>query len=364
MKKLAALLLTLIMLLAAVPALGDGPSGNWYMNLAEVTLGYIFLNEDGTAVVNIASEEDMQGTWSAEGDAVTVTVGGDPLTFAYDGESLSAAEFPLALSRTEGKLPMSVVTSMMGGEEYTLPEGMTDADVAVIAMNFLSEYTNLMQQQSDSAAPAAPPEEAKVTILQENFRVIPSYSGFSGVYIAKVKNETEAPVFITDGSMKLTDKSGNAAGEAKYLYPTGSLYLEPGEISFISMQADMTEDVEVDVDTDIVVKYNDYRDTDIAMTVENPTFVKGKGEYDSDMMRVTVANSSDAPLPGIEAAVVLEDAEGNLLYMATESLYRYELGPNSTITLVSSVDNRVRDYLAANGIEPVAVEAIAWVENN
>ena len=99
------------------------------------------------------------------------------------------------------------------------------------------------------------------------------------------------------------------------------------------------------------------------MTVENPAFAKGQSEYDSDTMRVTVVNSSDAPLPGIEMAAVLEDAEGNLLFMTTESLYRYELGPNSTITLVSSVDNKVTEYLAANGIEPSAVEAIAWVEN-
>ena len=72
----------------------------------------------------------------------------------------------------------------------------------------------------------------------------------------------------------------------------------------------------------------------------------------------------DQPLPGIEVVMVLEDAEGNLLFMSTESLYRYELGPNSSITLVSSVDNKLREYLTENGIEPATVEAFAWVENN
>ena len=57
MKKITALLLALCMLLAAAPVLGEeSPAGNWYMSLADVTLGYILLNEDGTAIVNVASE--------------------------------------------------------------------------------------------------------------------------------------------------------------------------------------------------------------------------------------------------------------------------------------------------------------------
>ena len=40
MKKLAALLLALCMMIAAIPALADGEAGTWYMTLADVTLGY------------------------------------------------------------------------------------------------------------------------------------------------------------------------------------------------------------------------------------------------------------------------------------------------------------------------------------
>ena len=75
----------------------------------------------------------------------------------------------------------------------------------------------------------------------------------------------------------------------------------------------------------------------------------------------TLQNAAKA---GFNAVIFdLKDAEGNLLDMETESLYRYELGPHSSLTLVSAVDSKVRDYLVENGIEPAAVEAFAWVEN-
>ena len=122
MKKFTALLLALCMLLAVVPVLGEeGPAGNWYMTLADVTLGYILLNEDGTAVMNVASQDEISGTWTADGDTVTITAQGQPVDFAYDGSSLKSDLFPLSLGREQGRLPMDVLSKMMSGEEYELP---------------------------------------------------------------------------------------------------------------------------------------------------------------------------------------------------------------------------------------------------
>ena len=368
MKKITALLLALCMLLAITPVLSeDSPAGNWYMTLADVTAGYILLNEDGSAVVSMPSQEDMQGTWTGDEKTVTITINEQGLDFAYDGASLTSDQFPLALTREEGKMPITVVASMMNGEEYTLPEGMTDIEAAAILMNFMAEYTKILGAETPGtdtgADSAAPSGSAEATVLKENFKIVESYSGYNGLYIAKIKNETESPMFVTDGSMQLTDKDGKTVGEAKYMYPTGSQYLEPGEVTFVAMQADLEEDIEVNVAKHVDTKFDSYQDTDFAVTVENPTYVKGTGEYDNDTMRVTVVNDSDEPLAGIQAVLVLEDADGNLLFITTESLYRYELGPHSSLTLVSSVDNKIRDYCTKNGIEPTTVEAYAWVEN-
>ena len=145
MKRITALLLALCMLLAITPVLSeDSPAGNWYMTLADVTAGYILLNEDGSAVVSMPSQEDMQGTWTGDEKTVTITINEQGLDFAYDGASLTSDQFPLALTREEGKMPITVVASMMNGEEYTLPEGMTDIEAAAIVMNFMAEYTKIL----------------------------------------------------------------------------------------------------------------------------------------------------------------------------------------------------------------------------
>ena len=376
MKKLTAMLLALCMLLAAVPALGEDLSGNWYMTLADVSLGYFILNEDGTAQLSIAGQDEITGTWTADDEtSVTIVAEGSPATFTYDGTSLKSDLIPLGLTREEGKLPMDVISAMMAGEEYELPEGMTEMDLMTIAVNFVSEYTKLMEDTNTSSGstgstvattePAEPAKDPEVTVLKENFLVIRSYNGFRATYIAKVQNENDIPLFLTDGSLIVKDAAGTQIGEAKYLYPCGSKYLEPGEITFIGMQADLEGEDFTDItwEKDIEVKQKSYSNPDISVQLADPVYVKGESEYDSDLMKVTVINDSDQPVPGIEVILVLEDAEGNLLYAGTESLYRYELGPNSTINLVTSVDNKVRDYCTENGIEPAAVEAFAWVEN-
>ena len=249
MKKLTAMLLALCMLLAAVPALGEDLSGNWYMTLADVSLGYFLLNEDGTAQLSIAGQDEITGTWTADETSVTIVAEGSPATFTYDGTSLKSDLIPLGLTREEGKLPMDVISAMMAGEEYELPEGMTEMDLMTIAVNFVSEYTKLMEDTNTSSGstgsttattePAAPAADPEVTVLKENFLVIRSYNGYRATYIAKVQNENDIPLFLTDGSLIVKDAAGTQIGEAKYLYPCGSKYLEPGEITFIGMQADL-----------------------------------------------------------------------------------------------------------------------------
>ena len=372
MKKITALLLALCMLLAAAPVLGEeSPAGNWYMSLADVTLGYILLNEDGTAIVNVASQEDIAGTWTADGNTVTITAQGQPLDFTFDGTSLSSEMFPLSLSREEGRLPMSVISKMMSGEEYELPEGMTELEMTTIAMNFVAEYTKIMEAASNqggdetgATAPAAQAEAPIVTIEKSTFRVNESYSGFRGTYIARIKNENEVPLFLTGGNMQVFDGEGNQAAEAGYLSRTGSKYLEPGETSFVSMYVDLESDGEYTYQANIETKTESYRSTDHAVKVTDPVFVKVEGEYNSDLMKATVTNETDAPVAGIQAVLVLVDADGNLLDIETQDLYRNELGANSSITLVSSVEDRTKKFYEAQGLTPTTVEAYAWVEND
>ena len=367
MKKLTAMLLALCMLLAAVPALGDSAAGNWYMTLADVTLGYILLNEDGTAVVNVSAEQDTTGTWAEDGNTVTITVDGEAAEFVCDGTTLKNDLFPLAFTREQGKVPLDLISKMMSGEEYELPEGLTEGDVMTAAVGFMSEYTKLMSAAGEGEQPTAAPEpagDAGLTVVQENFKIIESYSGYRGVFIAKIRNDGAVPLFVTDGALSLLDAEGNLAGQASYLSSSGSKYLEPGEVSFVSMEADLESDAQVTYKYKIETDEKSWRSPDKVVKAENAGIKKAENEYSSDSMKVTVINDSDEPLGELRVVFVLLDAEGNLLDINYDTLYNAELGANSSITMYSSVDSRVRKYLEANGIEPAAVEAYAWVEGN
>ena len=369
MKKLFAMLLALCMLLAAVPALGEGASGMWYITMADVTLGYFDLAEDGTAKVQIPGQEEMAGTWTADDASVTITVDGDALTFANDGETLKSDQLPLPIGRTEGKLSYDLIVKMMSGEEYELPEGMTDVELTAIAMNLMAEMGKLQDIGSDSGSesgtePGTEPAasaDPQLTYLAESFVVVESYSGYRAIYSAMVKNDTGAPVYIRDGAMTVKDASGNQAGEAKYLSDCGSKYLEPGEVSFITLTADVAENGEYTYSRDIEVKSDGYR-TDVEIPVTGTDYVPAQ-EYESAQLKATVANQGDTPLSGINVVYALYDANGNLLDVEHEELYRHELGANSTLTLVTTIDSNFTDYMAANGIEGAKVEAYAWVEN-
>ena len=122
MKKLTAMLLALCMLLAVVPALGEDFTGTWYMTLAEVSMGSFVLNEDGTSTANVLGQDPYEGTWSADGDTVTITVDGAPAEFTFDGTNLVSTVIPVPLTREEGKLSMDIITKMYSNEEYELPE--------------------------------------------------------------------------------------------------------------------------------------------------------------------------------------------------------------------------------------------------
>ena len=65
MKKLAALVLALVLALAAIPALGEGTdvSGTWYMTMAGVTVGSVELQEDSTLKYTVI-DETYEGTWA------------------------------------------------------------------------------------------------------------------------------------------------------------------------------------------------------------------------------------------------------------------------------------------------------------
>ena len=384
MKKWIAMLLMVCLLAAAVPALGEEDyTGNWYMTVADVSLASMTLNADGSVEFNMAEQGTMNGTWTTGEGKITVTIDGDGLDFTYeDGKLTAAGFFPVPFVREEGKINSELIGKMMSGEAYDIPEGMTEEEMMEIAKNFVAEYQAILAEQAgddttetttettvetpvaDAGEPVTEDAQLAVSILNENFLVYQVYGGLKGYYYAKIQNNTETPYFVNGGTFVLTDADGNAVGEElKYPNSRGSRYLEPGEISFISFRADIPEGLE-NPNYYVVIKAekDTYSSKDYAVTVSSTEI--GTDRYGNPAMKAAITNTTDEFLPGINVIIAMEDAEGKVIWLREESLYNYELGPNSTIKLTGSIDSDALEYFTSAGIVPTTVEAYAYVEIN
>lgn len=103
MKKMFALILALCLAAMMVSALADDVTGTWYLNggsangmemdVSGMGISMEFtLNADGSANVHMemyGQTQDAEGTWTLDGDKLTVTVDGSPLELKYEGDRLS-----------------------------------------------------------------------------------------------------------------------------------------------------------------------------------------------------------------------------------------------------------------------------------
>lgn len=99
MKKLISLVLAALLVFSGVAFAAEDLSGTWYvtgMTMEGQTIDpsmlgieMIFaLNADGTAALSAMGEEST-GTWTADGDTVTLSIDGDSMVLAFDGAALT-----------------------------------------------------------------------------------------------------------------------------------------------------------------------------------------------------------------------------------------------------------------------------------
>ena len=362
MKKVFAILLALGLLLSALPALAEDFSGMWYLNLTDVDLGYFQLNEDGTMTGDVIGAGAIEGTWSSTDASVTLVVDGDPLVFFWDGTMLYSADLLIPVIREQGSVPASVIQALENDETPELPEGMTLEQAQAVYEAFEAEFERLQNIaiEAEQQARLAESAEYKVDILAENFYVMEEYSSLRGYWLAKVINMNSVPVYLRDGALKVLDAEGNQVGEATYLSSTGSRYLEPGEISFVSMRTDIEGDgANLTYNASIETTIRSYV-TDAALPLADADFEPLDPDSTS-YMRTTVTNDTDKPV-SVNAVFALEDAEGTPWLISDEEVYNHELTPGSSLILKSSVYTSFAEFIQEKGIEITTIETYAWYE--
>ena len=392
MKKFLALMLVLCMALAAIPALAETDfTGTWYLVTMGQTAGIFELNADGTCAATLyanTEEQKMEGTWSADGDVVTITAQEQALPMTFDGTDLILGEAALTafggssipegmdismfsslikFSREPGKITTAELNAY--NNDGTIPEGKTkedmDAAVAEMQVMIMSLLSGMGVDLSGAAGQDTPEAALPLTVVEENFYVRKSWGdNLEGCYIAKVANENDAPLSISDALLILKDADGNEVGRTEYLGRSGSRYLEPGEASFVSIRADVAEGSTVATyEASFGTSANSYgKDTQIEAS--NAELRVKEGYWTTYYVAATITNASDAPLSQASVVIALKDSEGKLLDLATSGLYQNELAAGSTITLIDSIDSSTVDYCTENGIQLGGVEAFGWVESN
>ena len=91
MKKLVSLILVLLLICMAIPTMAEEEiTGDWYLKTMKsgdqeydaASIGYVIvmtLNEDGSATMTMPGQEPIAGTWTLDGDKITVTADDAPV---------------------------------------------------------------------------------------------------------------------------------------------------------------------------------------------------------------------------------------------------------------------------------------------
>lgn len=388
MKKTLALLLALCMMLAAVPVMAEEDvSGTWYLVMLGMTAGTFDLRADGTCTLELAMDDptNVEGTWTLDGEKVSITVEGNSLPLTYDGTSLQLdAEGIAALgldSSLGAGMDMSMISSMIQlsrepgkitvkefsdyQDSSTLPEGKTEEDMQAIQMEMMAAVMSMMGSldTGSSSDPSADGPAPELTVVEDNFYVREGFSQPEGVYLAKVQNDNTDPIYISEVSLILQDKDGNEIGKGEFLSNSGSRYLEPGEATFLCITADVNDGAEVaDHAANLTCSPITYQTADLSMEVSDAQLRVEEGYSTNYYTAATVTNTTDAPLSRLNVVSAVRSADGKLLDLTTSGLYQNELAAGSTITLVDSLDSRAVTYCTENNLTPDQVEAFAWVD--
>ena len=388
MKKALALLAALCMLLTALPVLAEeDASGTWHIVMLGMTVGTLDLNADGTCSLITSDEKEeapVEGTWTLDGEKITVDANGSTLPLTYDGTNLlfdieglaalgvdtsslgegmdpSMLSSLIQISREPGKITAAEFSAYQA--DGTLPEGKTEEDMQAIQAEMMSFFLSMMGNMDLGSGASAETPAPELTVVEENFYVREGYGSQEGYYIAKVQNNTEEPAYLSQGTLTLTDAEGNEIGKAEYLSTSGSSYLEPGETTFVSLTADFPEGAEVAGYTaELQPTAVSYQTPDTAVEVSSAELRMEEGYFTNYLAAATVTNTTDGPMSRLTAIMALRASDGKLVGLTTSGLYYNELAAGSTITLIDSLDSRVVDYCTKNDLTPSQVEAYAWIE--
>ena len=232
MKKLISLILILCMACMLIPAMADGTvAGDWYLKIMIVdgteydaaAMGYnitMSINEDGTMTMTSPTEPDpMPGTWTLEGDQITITVDDEPASGTVTADSIT-----------------------MISEEYTMiftqeaPVAITLADTKAAGAaeefygSYLCKYVDMEGSLMDITAMGY---STGMTVSESGIEIIPTNDDDMMAFTLGLLALT--PDGFEDGALKLVSATNSDGLSAKLEL------LEDGMIKLSAVRSDINE---------------------------------------------------------------------------------------------------------------------------
>ena len=212
MRKLISLLLVLCMACMLVPAVADEAfTGDWYLKTMimgeteydAAAMGYnisMSINEDGTmTMISPTSPDPIPGTWTLEGDQITVTVEEEPASGPVTAESITLAskEYTMIFTR---EAPAAIV--------------LADVKAAGAAEDFYGSYLCKYVEMEGSLMDISTMGYATgLTVSADGLEILPTNDDDMMAFTLGIM--AMSPAGFEDGALKLTSGTNPEGMDSK-----------------------------------------------------------------------------------------------------------------------------------------------------
>ena len=206
--------------------------------------------------------------------------------------------------------------------------------------------------------------EGKIEVTQENFHVVGT-SSLYGYLFLKLENTGDAPAKLDGGEMEMYDAKGNVLGSTTTMWRYAE-YLKPGEYTYVYFSARAEGGESADEVANYSMGFN-FKDSSDKETFRLPVESMyeddvTEGYWTHDYMTTTVTNDADQTVYDVIIVRALLDADGNILYVDSDSMYNYKgITPGSSIVLRRQMGSNFMTLFEEKGYAPQTVDAIAYV---
>lgn len=206
----------------------------------------------------------------------------------------------------------------------------------------------------------------QMTLEKEAFLVLPSYgTTVYGYYFAEIQNTGDAALKLQDAVLILKGKEGDELKKREWFssYPQ---VINPGESAYISVYDYLdTEEAKDEITSySFDIKGSTQPSMKTTMyTVEDAAYQLEQGDYsNSAYVTALIKNETDVPCYNINAVIVLRDAEGELLFVDSTTLYGAGIPAGGEILVRREIDSSIVDHFVDQAIKPASVEVLAYTE--